>query len=166
MAMAASCSGDGRNRRTLSLLGSATRSVLDFVRTELRTMLAIAVWVKRTSRRAQGFGRVRRTPQRQRPAPIASRSESTISPARAFTKLHVGQPSPPSGETESAVVGERGKTSKLGRIIIEVLACGKGRVPGNRLQSNRWVGWVEESTRVGRVRLGKAHVLACAGLGG
>ena len=36
------CSGERLSRMALSLLGSATCSVLDFVRTELRTMLAIA----------------------------------------------------------------------------------------------------------------------------
>ena len=37
------------------LLGSTTCSVLDFVRTELRTMLAIAAWEKGASWRAQGW---------------------------------------------------------------------------------------------------------------
>src|SRR5262249_4799143 len=39
------------------------------------------------------------------------------------------------------------KTNRAGSVsnkfCLAVLACGKGRVPGNRLQSNRWVGWVK-----------------------
>jgi hypothetical protein len=35
------------------------------------------------------------------------------------------------------------------------------------LRSNRWVGWVEKNgAGLGGARLGKAHVSACAGLGG
>ena len=40
----------------LSMLGSATRSVLDFVPTELRTMLAIATWEKGASNDCKAIG--------------------------------------------------------------------------------------------------------------
>jgi len=51
-------------------------------------------------------------------------------------------------------------------ILLAIATKEKGASRGKRLPSNRWVGWVEKDRPGGRVSLGKAHVPACAGLGG
>ena len=86
---------------TLSLLGSATWSVRDFVRTDLRTVrLAIA---------------------------YGDRSDRVMHPSQV-----AGHDDPPYAGRGTEEGGAR---------------MGKAHVPGNRLQSNRWVGGWKRSAQ-------------------
>jgi len=147
MVMAASCSGDGRNRRTLSLLGSATRSVLESewnfeqCSPSRAAIAATAPCAHRKSHRVHHQpcpslhashmrdSRLRlqvRLINRRRGEGKTSKLGGII--WHSSRKSHVRQPPPPSGETNQPLPGRREQRASLegggeGNLLV---SCARG----------------------------------------